>query len=1000
MNANKSYCSHSFFFQKRESRWRYPERYEHGQLAEYCYKMEVEVTSSSRLTSVTTAEHVAIVLSALINSGGGVLVIHFVTKVGVIDLDACQRDIVHVITQQELWIPENVFSDAMDFSKNEAEKAIYVFVSKTTHLVTHDNNAYSLKEGYPYSIVNNDALMGVMRICTCNSDTICEKHKGIERERHILSNLRNTDTLNAYQPFPVLGSDSKTHFYRNYPLNDQSLPDILNTQSVRSELLELVSALANTEGGSIFLGVTNTATPTVKGYRLTSNEQKWMEHTITEILTGRNPEPVTIWGHPQIESTHYWKTFLHDVIGNDGKVMEIRVNQCPGGMFCALPICLDIKDTGEICEMDSFAEWKTRVLHGTSDSLQDEDHEVTDEYHKHFEEKEIIDNDTPTDLNMPPTRTSSTVPKPHKQTASSAEFYWWLSDDGVVAESLQFDQCCSKELADSEMDISTTFSTFPDKEAIIERFANIEHLEDTVEEILREHKGDNGVAVFLENVPATLPTYAILQDVTPVYHLFDLVILKERQPHVIVTILKDGCSREEAKKYSLKLGQLLKRHCSTYMGKSNMKFFFQCQLYFIGHGYVHLQQDRFYPKDYQHPTTETLNTVRYALARILLECQHITDRYGNIMVKHLSSYQAKVLLGRRSKVLIVKAIAGSGKTVLALEMAHRLKQRHGNTRKIVFLCRSRGLAAFVKSQSMGIKVFESVIECNSQQITELNASFFSQYTDIIVDDAHAIPVFGEPTSWTIYNALFSSLQKRSGHAYIFLDPDMQDYRGCIPENFVTQLESLAESYVGKYKVQIEPLGKILRNSRRICQFTKACLGTGNYVDELSTVRQIPEDGVFFRNIHNTDSRQYETTTLLSRLFNLNQYSKKDIAILTGNQEDKTWVRKMLEGKYRTQDATRYPRRCIVVDYADNFQELKSPVILFIIPQSWSTACNEFVEYWLGVVPKTVRRLEFLLPLDLSQRQQDLTQLKGAFPLAVNTLLQCIQYSWLNNEVYW
>ena len=792
------------------------------------------------------------VLSALINSGGGVVIIHLVPTAGHnIDLDACQKKIVLLITKQELWIPKNVFNDTICSKKNDAEKEIYFFTNKTRHLITHNSNAYYLDESNPECITSHNALKGMIGTCTCINDTICDKHKNIAGKSHIKSVLSNRNTLRANNSFPALESDTETHFYRNYQLNGRSLPDVLNTQSVQCEILKLVSALANTKGGSIFLGVTNTATPTVVGYRLTGNDQTYTEQCISDILTGSNPAPLTIWGYPQIESTHYWKTFVHNVVGDGRKVIEIRVNKCPGGMFCALPVCLDIRDTGEIHQIDSFNEWKRRVLQGTciSDSSHDDDSEC---YDKHFERTEMTDKDTPPDSDMPPpTGTPSTIPKPHKQTVSSSQFCWWLSDDdGVVAESLQFDQCCSKELADSVMDISTSFSTFPPTEAISERFANIEHLDDILKEILQEHQGDNGVAVFMENVPdAVLPIYGTLKHVTPVHHVFDLVIVKENQPPVIVTIIKEDCDRDDAKKYCLKLGQLLKRDCSKYTGmdKGNMKFFFQCQLYFIGRGYVHLQQEVHYPKDYLHPSTETLNTVRYALARILLDCQHITDRYGNIMVRHLSSYQAKVLLERRPTVLIVKAIAGSGKTVLALEMARRLKRQQGKKKKIVFLCRSKGLAAFVRSQTKGSEVFEAVIECN--RISELGISFFSQYTDVIVDDAHAIPVFGEPKSWTMYTALFSSLEKRQGHACIFLDPDMQDYRSCTPDNFVTQLEALAGRYVGNYHVKSELLGKILRNSRRICQFTKACLATGNYVEELiSTVRQVPEDGVFFHNI--------------------------------------------------------------------------------------------------------------------------------------------------------
>ena len=966
--------------------------------------MEAEVTSNSKLATARTGEQIAMVLSALVNSGGGVLILHLVTKAGDVNLDMCLNDVVRLITQQETGISKNVFSKTISVTKNEVGKEIYFFADKTTHLVTHNSNAYDIKQSNPECIVDNN-IVDVIRTCSCLNDTICEKHKDLATESVILSRLPNTNRLILNQSFPALDSDSETHFYRYYQLNRRSLADVLNTQSVQCEILELVSALANTNGGSIFLGVTNTATPTLEGYWLTENDQKCTEQCISDILTGRNRVLVTIWGQPQIESTHYWKTFIHDVFV-DNKVIEIRVNKCSGGMFCALPVCLDIKDTGEIHQIDSFAEWKKQVLQSTgmSDSSHDDDSEC---YDKHFERTEMTDKDTPPDSDMPPpTGTPSTIPKPHKQTVSSSQFCWWLSDDdGVVAESLQFDQCCSKELADSVMDISTSFSTFPPTEAISERFANIEHLDDILKEILQEHQGDNGVAVFMENVPdAVLPIYGTLKHVTPVHHVFDLVIVKENQPPVIVTIIKEDCDRDDAKKYCLKLGQLLKRDCSKYTGmdKGNMKFFFQCQLYFIGRGYVHLQQEVHYPKDYLHPSTETLNTVRYALARILLDCQHITDRYGNIMVRHLSSYQAKVLLGRKPKVLIVKAIAGSGKTVLALEMARRIKKQHGS-RKILFLCRSRGLAAFVQSQTKGSQLFESVIECDSQSPTELSESF-SRYTDIIIDDAHAIRVYGEPTRWTIYNALFSSLQKCQRQAYIFLDPDLQDYRGCMPDDFVTNLEALAGRYVGKYHVKIEPLGKILRNSRRICQFTKACMGTDD-VDELNTVLQIPEDGVFFHNIQgkNLKDTSQDDTTLLFRLSNLKQYRMQDIAIVTDSQEDKAWVKQMLEGKYSTQDATLYPRQCVVVDCKDNVQDWEFPVILVIVPQSEGTACSWYVQgmlddwFFYNTTPCR-RRVEFLLPWDPSQRQPDLTELKEKFSQEVNMLSQCIHN--MHNTIFW
>ncbi len=935
-----------------------------------------------------TGEKIAAVLSALMNSGGGVLFVHLLKKardIHDICLESCQKNIVQLITQQEKWIPEDVFADSINCTKNEAEKELYFFASKTEHMVTLHSNASYLKQSQPESIVDKNSMMDTLRECTCGSNTSCKEHEKLAIESQVLSMLPNQEGLNAHELFPVPEQNSETHLYRNYQLNGRTFSDVLSSQSVQCEILELVSALANTKGGSIFLGVTNAATPTVEGYSLTENDEKCTEQWISEILTG----PETIWGNPQIKSAHYWKTFLHNVVGADHvkKVVEIHVKQCPGGMFYALPMCLDIRNSGEIYQLDSFAEWKKRFLHSATDSVKDQE---TDCYRKHFERKDMTDQDTTPELGIPPTRASMGVPKILKQ-AKSFPFCWWESGAGVVTESLQFYQCCSEELADSEMDISTAFSTFPPIEAVIERFNKIEHLEDSLNKILQEHQCHTGAAVFMENLSdITLPTYKILKKLTNEYHVFDLVILKERQPPAIVTIFKNECSRREADKYCLTLGQLLKKDCSKDM--DSMKLFFRCQPYFIGHGFGNLHQDEFYPEDYLHPSTQTIDSVRYALARILLDCHHITDRYGNIMVRHLSSYQAKVLLGRIAKVLIVKSIAGSGKTILALEMARQIKKLHGNKRKIGFFCRSRGLAAFVQSQMKGIKVFEAVKECNSQTVTKLNTISFSQYTDIIIDDAHAIPVQGKSKTWQMYNALFSSLQKREGYAYIFLDPDMQDYRDCTPDDFVTQLEALAGQYVGTYNVETVPLGKNLRNSRRICQFMKACMGTAP-PGELSNVRQIPEDGVFFHTIQGRGLSQHEPTTLLKRISNLKLYRRRNIAILTENLVDRTWVGDKLQKKYIPYETewTNWDSQVspvmnhLLVTTLENVKGLELPVIIFLLPQSWGSGYVESLRYRLCVATRATFRLELLLPWHPSERQQDLAELENAFSLEVGKL---------------
>ncbi len=147
--------------------------------------------------------------------------------------------------------------------------------------------------------------------------------------------------------------------------------------------------------------------------------------------------------------------------------------------------------------------------------------------------------------------------------------------------------------------------------------------------------------------------------------------------------------------------------------------------------------------------------------------------------------------------------------------------------------------------------------------------------------------------------------------------------------------------------------------------------------------------MFFINIKGKDDSiniQGKDETLLSRLSNLEQYSEKDITILTDSQDDISWIEDMVKGKYVTQRATEFPVKHAVIDTLENFEGLESPVILFIIPQSWGSGYVGSLKYRLCVVTKAISRLEFLLPWSSSQRELDLTELKRAFSLAVSTFV--------------
>ncbi len=355
----------------------------------------------------------------------------------------------------------------------------------------------------------------------------------------------------------------------------------------------------------------------------------------------------------------------------------------------------------------------------------------------------------------------------------------------------------------------------------------------------------------------------------------------------------------------------------------------------------------------------------------------VTD-HGDVMVKHLSSHQAKLLLDIKAKVLIVEAKPGSGKTVLALEMARRLKAQ-SKDKRIAYLCRSKGLASFVEYHA---KARSSIEIINPEDTARLTSEYFKTYTDVMIDDAHALPV---RTCWSMYKTLFSSLTRGDSHAYIFVDPDFQDYRQCIPEYFISKLRTLAAEYVKDRNIKVEHLGKILRNSQRVCQFANASMeGSMTVVDELSAVRLVPEDGVFFHHIKYT-LKEEGLKARLAEVLKRNKYKRRDITILTGTVQDKVWVTDVLkQNKYAVSVATDFPVKRVVVDTLENFESLESPVILFILPLTWNRDHVGSLRYRLCVITRAISRLEFLIPWTHSDRQEDLAELMRAFAPKVNT----------------
>ncbi len=1051
---------------------------------------------------MSDAEEIAVVISAMMNTSGGLLQVQIDTGKAVpggcckTKLKTFESHLVQIITTEENCIPKRLFAECVKSCIDQKADKISFFINKASDLITNHTCAYILESGDVKCITDHDTVCRLLRVCSCKGEDKCQHHKG--RFPELQSALSHTYKLKIDTCIP---DTLRTQYVcRHYQLHDRYLTEVLGSRSVSSDIKELVSALANTDGGSIFLGVTCTDPPVVKGYTLNDIDKQHLNEYFVQLINGE-----AIWSIAQPVHEN-WKLFVHPVAGSDiGRhVIEIRVKKCVGGMFCSMPLCFEVSHSGDILPLKQFKEWKQKMLLTYKPELG----EVPGKLEDHFGETIVKEVDLPSDVGLLEEQTSliyeptllNTEPK------ISHVFQWWLvNNDNINSESLCFNHCCAIELADDAIDIQKPFTMFPSAETVIEQFQSVPDFNSSLRDIEQKYRDNNGAGVIIKKMADHLP--GALIDVLPNHHVCDIIVLKANCRPSVISVLKYDCDKAAAEHYNRTLIYLLKRLCVlrySHMCDSNTHLCFQRHLYYIGGGFDVGEEYINYPEEYLRPTTGTLNIVRYTLAGILLHCEPLTDRFGDIMVRHLSSIQAKILWEKRSKVTVVEGKAGSGKSVLALEAMRRIKQNNNDQSRIAFLCRGRGLAAFVKYQTKMMGICVDIQTLRLEVAEEMKEEYFSQYTDIFVDDAHALPLSREPEWKDMYHSLFSSLRKPNSHAYILLDPNMQDYRGLVPTNFRTEIKRMTQKhrFIKQQDVKVESLGKIIRNSNHICQFIATNLG--DEMDELRNVRNLPEDGaylyiiedfkkattkdektlkklnrllraalkgtVYEENHHRDDEEeeeeeggyyyyqapfscgyvikasqnkiddardidatsvntlnnlrfpaalkdedtdhdddghgedeegenddsngdahaaveQPEVSTLETRLREVlrnTMYQGRHVAILTENTNDKTWVQDVLRCiKYSVQDATTFPVKCIVVDTLENFEGLESPVILFIVPETWGTGYVGCLKYRLCIATRAISRLEFLVPWDPTGREQDLTDLRRAFQTEVS-----------------
>ena len=370
------------------------------------------------------------------------------------------------------------------------------------------------------------------------------------------------------------------------------------------------------------------------------------------------------------------------------------------------------------------------------------------------------------------------------------------------------------------------------------------------------------------------------------------------------------------------------------------------------------------------------------LAEKLLKPEHsLKNCRGEVLMEHLTSEQARMILDRKEKILIVRGKSGTGKTAVALSLIQEAKAL-GTAANILYICASAGVKAWVESQQLCKVRHIHRTDCLYGDDTSL-----MEHCDlVVVDDAHAI-VLSE--HWEdgkvdndLYKLLFTCSAKTSTEVVIFFDPN-QDFRCRMSDDFDEKLLKLAVNMAKRKKLdmtrqqfQIVELKERIRNSREINSFIQANLNHGDISEEVACLNERDGDDITYSYVGTSmDEIASRMNAILLDL--TQQYDKKSIVILCDDNEQLGNIQQNLttEFRWQIQNATSFPIKQTVVCKLEDFGGLEADVILFLLPPNWGSEYVGNCRYVHCVSSRAIQRLQFLLPWDPSENEQENRQEK-------------------------